>query len=121
MFQYECVKCGKEIVDRTGSIYVDPGQANARRIQQAEVAMSEPMALDMSQLAAQQARQVPHAIWRPYHDKCWGGTFSYEIEVHRLRTFEQFASWTAHLWGKKWFPFTDWDTFTRTYLKPADA
>lgn len=119
MFQYKCHKCGTRIADNKGCIYVSLFQAAKRRqevIERAEKTDSSLEFVDMSQLKMRQK-----AMWHPYHSDCWSGASEYHIEVRRLRNFEQYASWTAHLCEKNWFAFTDWTTFTRHYLKPRDA
>lgn len=121
MFQYKCVKCGDLIDDKKGGIGVNTQQAADRQTEQAEETVSGPKFLSLAQIVEQQASQVPEATWRPFHEDCQDASVDYVIEVQRLRTFEQFASWTAHLWEKEWFAYTDWNTFTRTYLKPRDV
>jgi len=58
-------------------------------------------------------RDVP---WHVLHDRCGGEDRyapPYTIESRRIGTWEEVASWSAHLHGKAWFPYTTWDSLLR--------
>lgn len=68
------------------------------------------------------------ARWRVHCDTCnphgdgEGGYCNgcYWFDAHRMRTWEQAASWTAHLADKDWFHATNWGRFLQSF-NPVDA
>jgi hypothetical protein len=53
--------------------------------------------------------------WRVYHDRCdpWPDQDAYQIDVERIRTWQQLARWTSDLMAKNWLAESDWDDLLR--------
>jgi hypothetical protein len=61
--------------------------------------------------------------WRAYHAHCETEPQegAYQIGSERVRTWAQFAHWTAHLMEKNWFQLTDWDCLLREVAGDSPA
>lgn len=53
--------------------------------------------------------------WHVYHARCdpWPDKDAYQIDVERLRTWQQLARWTSDLMAKNWLADSDWDDLLR--------
>jgi hypothetical protein len=53
--------------------------------------------------------------WRVYHAACdpWPDRDAYQIDVERIRTWQQLARWTSDLMAKNWLADSDWDDLLR--------
>ena len=59
---------------------------------------------------------MPEEIaWRGFHGACDPGPDegAYQIGAETLRTWRDLTRWSAHLSGKNWIGFTDWDEVLR--------
>lgn len=79
-------------------------------------------------ISATQLLESPsRAKWAVHCDSCNphgdGDGFChgcYWFDAHRMRTWEQSASWTAHIVEKSWFSVTNWGQFLQS-LGPKEA
>lgn len=65
------------------------------------------------------------AAWRVTHNRCdTRPDFldDYHIRPETIRTWQDLAYWSAHLFSKRWFRFTDWDGLMREVagVSPAE-
>lgn len=87
-----CQVCKKPIADKTGYLWIDENEY----------------------LNKWQSSESPEKTglvkWQAHHEKCDPDidAMSYTIEVERIRTYEQLLKWTAHLYNKNWFYYTNW-------------
>jgi hypothetical protein len=60
--------------------------------------------------------ELPGAVtWVAYHFDCdpKPDEHGYQIDTEEITTWPQLTSWTAHLMGKTWLSWTDWDELLR--------
>lgn len=52
------------------------------------------------------------APWRVVHDQCEPEPEAaiYDIDIAQFQTYRDVLKWTAHLMGKTWFRFTNWES-----------
>lgn len=107
-----CHLCRESIEGDTGALRVTFAELAEHRQREAEWKASHAGELvDLTDMLL--APEDVH--WRAYHDRCDPDfeQSSYQIDAMKLRTWRDLARWTAHLMGKNWFPFTDWDDLLR--------
>lgn len=120
---YTCHVCQEPIERGTGAVacaYVDinavTAQARADRERRSS-AFNIGEVLDL-------VLHGPTARWLPRHDACLdridpNRRDAYELDVERIDTAAGLATWQNHLWRKRWFPLTRWDTFVSDQVIPA--
>jgi hypothetical protein len=59
--------------------------------------------------------QPDEITWRVYHDQCdpWPEQDGYQIDVERIRSWQDLARWTSDLMAKNWLADSDWDGLLR--------
>lgn len=107
-----CEVCRQPVDDGEGYIHVVYHDINTR--QRAKLAYDEAQRVKGSwapyDLGA--LRDLPEeAHWAVHHIKCDPDISSgdYVINVERARSHAALLHWTAHLMGKAWIEYTDWD------------
>ncbi|KQV20546.1 MULTISPECIES: hypothetical protein [unclassified Kitasatospora] len=110
-----CNACKKPIDDQTGTLWVSNPDLNNYQDAQAAWETRNTMTLPGGAeiVVVNAADLIDHprrAQWRAHHDACHGETVTtvYEIQAHRLKTWADLVSWTAHLMEKDWLGDTDW-------------
>ena len=114
-FDWHCDLCGVVITDGDGYIHVDHLAALEARNEAANIppAARGPPEGDMVTL---DIVKMPTIIgWQVHHRDCdpWPSDPDYWIDVDRARTLNDMLDWNAHLHGKNWIGYTDWDRFIR--------
>lgn len=103
-----CEACKAAVVNGEGYIHVSHDTVNATERAYRDFERRESgKAVTLDSLLA-----LPDpARWRVHHVRCdpEPDSADYVIEVHRARTHAQLLRWTAHLMGKEWLRYTDWD------------
>jgi predicted GIY-YIG superfamily endonuclease len=106
-----CTRCQEPIADGLGYIHV-----NMRSVFEIEAywAAAEKRQLEGGSVFVDisDLRDWPDdAPWMAHHADCdpYPEAGDYWFDVKRARTHAQLLNWTAHLMGKDWLKFTDWD------------
>jgi hypothetical protein len=56
------------------------------------------------------ASQPDPARWQAFHDACTTSSFGdYYVSADEVQNWQDLVARTAHLMGKQWLQFTDWD------------
>ncbi|GLV98553.1 hypothetical protein [Streptomyces lavendulae] len=108
-----CDVCLQAIGDGEGSVWVDQGDAN-------DAFYSVDDSNSPLDFLGETTRSDIVA-WRTTHADCGMTDNPYKIEVERIRTWQDFLYWSAHVTGKKWSVATDWRLFTLRSLEPQRA
>jgi hypothetical protein len=64
---------------------------------------------------------VQNVPWRTTHTACEVCRWPYLIPVERIRSWQSYLHWSAHLMSKEWLPATDWREFVLRSLEPKRA
>lgn len=107
-----CRGCKRPVDDEDGSLRVTYAAIEQyRKAEQQWQARNLGMAVDLAELLT----GPDEARWLAYHDRCdpEAGIGAYQIDAEHLSTWRDLARWTAHLMGKNWFAWTDWDELLR--------
>lgn len=106
-----CDVCLQQIDDGDGHVWADQDDANSAFY--STDGSDDP--LDFLGLTTR-----PDVVaWRTTHTSCGMSDCAYKIEVERIRTWQSFLYWSAHLTGKKWHVATDWRVFALRSLEPT--
>jgi hypothetical protein len=114
---FTCDICGKPAAGNTAMIYARyrefydyPKQVRAWEERHAD---------ELAQFGQTLSIWIDHpdqARWRVVHDHCVDdiereSANTYWFEVSRADSWHKLIEWTAHLMGKRWFAWTDWERF----------
>lgn len=110
-----CAVCGEPVDDEDGWLSVDIAYRNEvedawHEFEERE-RESKSAGMDLGALLS-----LPEdAPWLAYHRRCDPNpeAASYWIAIERLRTHAQLLEFTAHLMGKRWLRYTNWDHLIR--------
>lgn len=107
-----CERCREAIGDGAGFLCVRYEDINRYRREMAEWEQAHP---GDAHTIAEVIAMPDEIAWRVYHDRCdpWPGKDAYQIDVERIRTWQQLARWTADLMVKNWLADSDWDDLLR--------
>lgn len=118
--EWSCDECRTPVLNGDGAVWLPI--ADLRRA--SDEAGTHPAARTTMTIADIVALpDGPH--WVISHGACsapespWDG--SYWIDVDRIRTERDLLWWTRHLYGKQWFPETDWDSVISRGISTRDA
>ncbi|MFJ8405802.1 hypothetical protein ACIQ9K_35760 [Streptomyces microflavus] len=103
-----CQGCGSKVWDDVGYLWVDTAQVarvgQARREWEAEYGGGLVDIHDFLKYPEQVTWQAHHLACDPASDDG-----HYRLAARRLRTQADLLGWTAHLMGKNWLDWTDWN------------
>lgn len=109
--KYVCVSCKSTVHPGTGYLQVDQGLIRKcidelqelRNVQQLDGFISGQKLLEFG-------KPAPWAAW---HRDCdpWPGSDDYWLDVGQVDTWQKLLATTAHLMGKSWLQYSDWDKF----------
>lgn len=107
-----CEVCHEPVIGRTGYLAFRYPEWEANR--EADRAWTTQHTLPGGIVGWNVGADTPppgYVRWHVLHADCDQDPDSaagYWIEVHRIRTWREVASWSAHLHAKAWFADTDW-------------
>jgi hypothetical protein len=117
---FECDACHKRVAGTIGWLHVDLSEVGrverameSWRKQNPGPAISGGALLDLPELARW---QVHHSVCDPNPDGD-----DYWFHVGRCDTWPKIVGRTAHLMGKRWFEYTDWQTLLEQLAAGADT
>ena len=123
MYTWKCDGCGKPVAAGKGYIEVDAGAA--MKSMEESKAHSAELHLRFAgrPMPASEIIIPTIVLWQVYHAACdpdpdeEGSHYYYHFDVGRCRTLAELLHWNAHLHGKVWLDYTNWDRFIEARRK----
>jgi hypothetical protein len=107
---WRCSICGRRIANGAGWITINSQELNTCLSASLAWREAHPGPL----LSGTELSELPDpAHWRVLHRRCdpEPEDNGYWFDIERARTVRQLLGWTAHLMGKSWLEYTDWQNF----------
>ncbi|MGJ5898447.1 hypothetical protein ACSCBZ_41860 [Streptomyces niveiscabiei] len=109
-----CDVCKQAVADGGGSLWVDMAEVErcSTHTRAWEILETRQEAPGIQSFDAASLMSYPEAArWQVHHTACDPSpdANTYAVEVHRCRSWADLVLWTAHLMGKAWLQYTDWE------------